>query len=195
MIYVVVGVIALALVSVLNTLVVAAMGRRLRDHIHEETPVLTRVGSGAVFLPQGSHAPEVSAITYTGETLRIQDLRGSVSLMGFFAAACGGCRAQVPGFLSLGKTLRGTSGHVVAVIDGEGPEGGDLVEALAGGGAVVVVEPDQGALSSAFTVRAFPTFYALDSAGRVQSSAVVASRIDVGRLELAAEVPSLAPVA
>jgi peroxiredoxin len=167
----------LGLVCFINLLLLVGLVRRLRMHIadHEK-----HVGAGArpYTLSVGALIPEFTASAVGGSTFSSGELQGSPSLIGFFSAACRGCRAQVPDFCDLARTIPNGPDHVLAVIDGASDDGRDLEIALAEV-ATVVAEPEGGPVVRAFEVHAFPTFYVIDARGHVYAGSTKVPRVDI----------------
>jgi peroxiredoxin len=58
-----------------------------------------RLASIAVVALLAAHAPDFTLKTLDGRTVRLQDLRGKVVLLNFWATWCAGCRVEMPRFV------------------------------------------------------------------------------------------------
>jgi thiol-disulfide isomerase/thioredoxin len=161
--------VALACVSVLclvNLALLFAVIRKVRL-LGERIDKMPVMGAAAL-LPVGSKVPEFTAVTTTGESRSLADLAGSRSVLGFFSPSCQPCRTQLPEFIEFAKALPGGSGHALAVVVGEGEAaaefGADLGEAVP-----VVIAPQRGTLTAAFSLRGIPAFYLIGPDGRIEA--------------------------
>jgi hypothetical protein len=87
-------------------------------------------------------------------------------VVAFFAAGCSACPERVPAFLDYLRVNEVTRDAVLVVITSSQPEPVSYQERLAEA-APVCPEAHDGAVSTAFSVRAFPAFFVLDGAGAV----------------------------
>lgn len=179
MTYLSVAVACVGALCLVNLMLIVALARRQRSYGEESA----RPSDFALLtLQKGSDAPDFVATSVNGSRRSLGDLKGSPSLIAFFAATCRGCRAQIPAFVKLAHTVPGGPLHVLAVIDGDGDEGRDLLSALVEV-ATVIMEPERGSIADAFSVRAYPTFYVLDGEARIRASGTSVPRFDITRLE------------
>jgi peroxiredoxin len=66
------------------------------------------------------HAPEFALKDSSGETVRLNDYRGKVVLLDFWATWCGGCKEEIPWFSEFQKTNGVKAFAVVGVSMDEG---------------------------------------------------------------------------
>jgi peroxiredoxin len=156
------GVLCLANLALTFTLV-----RRVRRQ-DERIAAAPRFRAGTA-LPPGSTVGDFTAITAAGEPRSLEGLAGGRALVAFFSASCSSCRKQLPEFLELARTIPGGAGQVLAVVAGEEKASAEFAVGL-GEEASVVFEQPHGPLSTAFSVRGFPSFYLVGADGRIESS-------------------------
>jgi len=165
----------------LNLLLTVAVIRRLREH----TELIGNMGGAQDFpdsmLPVGERIGDYSAETLDGAVLTRDDLDGQ-TLIGVFSPGCHGCEQQMPHFVELAKNAPGGRGGVLALVVGGLEEAAGEIARLTPV-ARVVHEADDGPLTRALGVRAFPALARVDSEGRV-----LASGLQVRDLENAADV-------
>jgi peroxiredoxin len=173
---------AVALVGVLclvNLLLTFGVIRRLRQqaksHVHDHTGS-SDDDSGAYQLARGTPAPDFSATATSGDGVSLADLTGSRSLIAFLASECEPCRTVLPELVALARSVPGGPAQVLAVVVGNNASVDTFVDALEGVSRVVV-EPGIGEISTAFGVRAFPTFYMVDERGVIQSGSSTLRRL------------------
>lgn len=164
MAYVVAFIGAVCLVNLFLTFVVV---RRLRQH-GEQLAALPRFRPPPR-LPAGSQAPDFMTTTVTGATRSLAGLAGSRGLVGFFNPDCGPCRKQLPEFADLARTMPGGAEQVLAVVSGDEATAAGMTSEL-NGLASVVIEPGEGPMCRAFSVRGFPSFYVIGADGRIEGS-------------------------
>jgi len=130
-------------------------------------------------LPVGSKAPGFTLRTPQGQKVSLSDYRGKAVLLEFFASWCPHCNAEAPHLRSLYASLPKSKATIVSVnADGEtapsifafhryyGLRYPALVDPSARPGSFTA-QGDAGAVSSAYKVDSFPTFYVVDPQGRI----------------------------
>ncbi|ABF92205.1 hypothetical protein MXAN_4816 [Myxococcus xanthus DK 1622] len=118
----------------------------------------------------GTPAPAFTLQTLTGDTVRLDALRGKPVVLAFWAPWCGVCGMESSNLSQLRK-LAGDSAHVVSVAVAYEDE--EAVRRFAQEHAVdypVLLGDD--AIQSAFRVNSFPTVFFISSEGRVERAAV-----------------------
>ncbi|MFE3456598.1 TlpA family protein disulfide reductase [Nocardiopsis aegyptia] len=166
----------------LNLLLTVAVIRRLKEHT---ALIGGGVGGPDAFpdsmLPAGARIGTYSAETLDGTVLTRDDLHGH-TLIGVFSPGCSGCAQQLPHFVELARNTPGGRDGVLALVVGGLEEAAGEIAQLAPV-ARVVHEADDGPLTRALGVQAFPAIARVDADGRV-----LASGVEVADLENAADV-------
>ncbi len=83
------------------------------------TPATTEVANASGNFPQ---APEFSLTSLSGEKINLQDYRGKVVLLDFWATWCGPCRIEIPGFVQLQNKYGSQGLAIIGVSMDDGPE-------------------------------------------------------------------------
>ncbi len=146
----------LGLVDLLLTLLVA---RRLRQVAEASRP------ASLPWLAPGTRIPDFETSTVDGDLVSMDMLRGRRSLVGIFTPSCEPCKVQVPAFARLAGDAFGPD-QALAVVLGAAEEADGFLAMLAGH-ALLVREPSHGPVAHAFSARAYPAIYLLDSDGKV----------------------------
>ncbi len=120
------------------------------------------------FLPPGSEAPAWELSTPDGGTLSLEDLRGSIVVMDFWATWCGPCRMVMPALQSIHEEY-GDSGVVVVGINTW--EDSDPVAFMEEEGYTYTITLDGDAVAEEYLVTGIPTFYVIGSDGAILFSA------------------------
>jgi thiol-disulfide isomerase/thioredoxin len=118
----------------------------------------------------GMTAPSIPMRTYDGKKLSLEDLRGKVVMLDFWATWCPPCLVEMPSLLKLAKEFEGKGLVFVAASRDEMPDAPLFVEEFVASrmpdlGRYVVYAPDE--MAAAFQVTALPTLYFLNREGRV----------------------------
>ena len=103
----------------------------------------------------------------SGKQVRLQDFRGSVVLLNFFATWCGPCRDEMPSLEQLYQAYA-RKGLVVIGISSD-VKGKDVVEPFVKEYALsfsILLDPED-TLSKPYRIRGIPTMYLFDKHGRV----------------------------
>jgi len=116
----------------------------------------------------GSAAPLWTLPTPDGGTLSLEDLRGKVVILDFWATWCGPCRQVMPNL----QAIHESHGDELVVIGVNTWEDADPVAFMAESGYTyqIVLEGDEVALR--YFVEGIPTFYVIDQDGNVAFHAV-----------------------
>ena len=129
----------------------------------------------------GFIAPSIRTDTPAGNVLDLEQQRGSVVILNFWATWCGPCRAEMPALQSI-FAARQRDGLVVLGVNQQ--ENGDVVSAFAR--ELQVQFPigldRSGAISSRYQVRALPSTFFIDRHGVIRD-VVVGGPMDTALLQ------------
>jgi peroxiredoxin len=134
----------------------------------------------AVIVASGSRrpAPAFRLMNASGKPVRSSDYRGNVVLLDFWATECGGCKAEIPGFIDLqreygnkGLTSIGVSMDILYENLKSADEGWSRVKPFIKDHAVnYAILMGDDAVSKAYDIQAMPATYLLDKKGRIAAA-------------------------
>ncbi|MEH0930356.1 TlpA family protein disulfide reductase [Micromonospora sp. CPCC 205558] len=162
------------LLCALDLILTLGVVKRLREH----TALLAKVAPPPPAIEVGQKIDEFSATTVAGEAVTADRL-DSGTLVAFFSPTCAPCKEKLPKFVSHARALPAGQRTPLAVVIGQAEQADDFLAELTPV-ARVVVEPDNGPVSRAFGVQAYPTLLRVDrdDAGRL---VIGANDVEVGR--------------
>jgi cytochrome c biogenesis protein CcmG/thiol:disulfide interchange protein DsbE len=121
-------------------------------------------------LPEGSTAPAFSLSRFEGGTVSLEQLKGKVVMVDFWATWCGPCVAEMPMLHKIAQEYQAKGVEFVAA-DQDEPETAQeairefVTHDVPGLGPYVALPNRE--VSTSYKVRAFPTLYVIDRQGRV----------------------------
>jgi thiol-disulfide isomerase/thioredoxin len=115
----------------------------------------------------GGTTPPLALKTLTGDTVDLAKLRGKVVLVNFWATWCAPCVEEMPALARLRDRLGPRGFEVIAVNQGEMPQRVHAFVSRTGLDLPVLMDRDK-AVGKAWRVRALPTTYIVDAAGRIR---------------------------
>ncbi|MDX2078333.1 MAG: cytochrome c biogenesis protein CcdA [bacterium] len=117
-----------------------------------------------VGLAVGLTAPDFSATTATGETLRLADLRGKTVLLNFWFTTCEPCKSEMPAFQNAYEANNSDKFVVIAV---NREESAEAITAFADEYALTfpLVVDTSGALQTRYNIIGYPTTYLINPDG------------------------------
>lgn len=115
----------------------------------------------------GRTAPEVAGVaTFQGDASSLQELRGQVVILEFWASYCGACRVLAPVLDEWHRTYRPQGGHVFGItVD---PAGKGLQVALKTGMHYTLASDAAGEISRSYLATQIPTVIIIDRSGTVR---------------------------
>jgi thiol-disulfide isomerase/thioredoxin len=127
----------------------------------------------ARLVPDGTTAPSMELPRHGGGTLKLEELKGQVVMLDFWATWCPPCREEMPALVKLAKEYEPQGLVFVAASRDDGPRASRLVDAfvkrhLPDLQPYVVYASDD--VARAFQVTALPTLYFLDRDGKVMDA-------------------------
>lgn len=154
------------------------------------TPIADRIAPG-------QPAPDFTATTLDGTTIRLSDLRGHPVALNFWATWCGPCRLEMPELEAAQARYRETGLMILAINAGEDAE---VVQAYLDelGLTLTVVLDPEGAILDLYEVRALPTTVWIDGEGFIRAEhlgPLDATRIDQYMGELLGSGPTASAMA
>ncbi|GAA3170074.1 TlpA disulfide reductase family protein [Nonomuraea salmonea] len=166
------AVVVVGVLGGLNLLLMLAVLRRLREY--DDTWARSGMDNLAQrrFLPDaGTRVADFTITTLDGAEIALRDPAGVSGvdgplLVAFFATGCPACHDELPRFVQYAATAPGGRERHLAVVSGAPDEVADVVEAVSPV-ARVVVEPDEGPVTTAFGVRRWPLFVLLGQDGTI----------------------------
>jgi hypothetical protein len=171
------SVIAVA-ISLFNLLLILGIVRRMRQTGLTIPPEYLEVESGP---KPGASIPEFVVRTTVGDDADSAAFNVGRGLIAFLSVGCSACSAQLPLLASYIARERIDPTRSLVFVSGD-PDGVSDYATRASAFARVVVEDANGALTTAFGIRAFPTVLALHD-GRVRANApsVTALHLEAAR--------------
>ncbi|MGE0357568.1 MAG: TlpA family protein disulfide reductase [Burkholderiales bacterium] len=133
-------------------------------------------------------APPLALATPAGGRIDLARLRGKVVLVNFWATWCAPCVEEMPALARLRSRLSSRGFEVLAVNQGEMPARVEAFVERTGLDLPILMDRDKAA-AKAWKVRALPTTFVIDAAGRIRLSAE--GELDTGEALEAAIVPLL----
>jgi len=121
--------------------------------------------SGNFVLDETRPAPEITVSSLDGESLRISELKGKVTLLNFWATWCPPCREEIPSMMQLNSLMKDKPFQIVAVSLDEG--GKATLEAFfrsSGYSLPTYLDADAKAVA-AYGVRSLPTTFVINKDG------------------------------
>jgi peroxiredoxin len=115
----------------------------------------------------GDPAPAIEVRTLDGEAIRLEDLRGEVVLVNFWATWCPPCRLEMPGMERVFRERRDRGFQVVAISTDRGGEA-EVRPFLEERGITFPVALDRGEGLAFGGVRTLPTSFLIDRQGRIR---------------------------
>lgn len=130
--------------------------------------LLAALPAAAFAVQRGQAAPLFTAPALPrGAPLRLQDFRGKVVFIDFWASWCGPCRLALPQYERLRRELAPRGFEVLAVnVDEERADGLGVLKTLRP--SFPVIDDSRGKLASLFNVQAMPSSYLIDRRGVVR---------------------------
>ena len=153
---VILGVVVLAIVTVLLTWRASLLESRLEEE--REQPELV-----------SKTAPDFSASTLDGRTVTLADFRGQKKVVvAFWASWCGPCRLEMPNLIQFYKNNHSDSSdfEILAVSIDENPNEAQNFASAMKLNFPVLIDPRQ-RMANAFGVEGIPTMFVIDKAGKV----------------------------
>ena len=137
----------------------------------------------------GGATPRLELAALDGKPQRLEDYRGRVVLVNFWATWCAPCLEEMPSIERLRRSLDARRFAVLAVNVGEGPaKAGAFIEKMQLGGFHVLLDRDL-KTSRAWGARVLPATFIVDPDGKVRHSYYGA--LDWSRADIRAAITKL----
>lgn len=135
--------------------------------------LLALIGALVYFVTARDTAPNVTFTTLTGQKIGMEELRGKVVLVNFWATTCPGCIAEMPDLIDTYNRYRERGFEVVAVAMAYDPPTQVANYARNNNLPFPVALDTQGEIATAFKeVKLTPTTYVVDQQGHIVSNVV-----------------------
>jgi peroxiredoxin len=127
---------------------------------------LAESGGPTIGLDVGQLAPGFETVTDSGQPLRLDDLRGQVVLLNFWATWCGPCRVEMPAFESAFQEHGEAGFTIIAVNNAEPPAAVQSFRQELGLSFPLVMD-QSGIIQNLYGVRMYPSTFLLDRSGAI----------------------------
>lgn len=166
------AVVLLCLLCTFDLLLTFGVIRRLRQHTGQLADLRTKPAITGMTV--GGDVGAFESRTTDGRVVTSAGLPGD-TLVAFFSTSCAACHERLPEFLGHVTGL-GADTRVLAVVAGTAEETPTMVPALAAVAEVVREDDEQGAMSTAFSVRGYPVLFRLEN-GKVAAFGTTVSAL------------------
>lgn len=104
--------------------IAVAVGLYFANRFLVKPATRSQVEAGGLTTGSGPHpkAPEFTLADLSGQKINLEDYKGKVVLVDFWATWCGPCRLEIPGFVDLVNKYRDQGFAVIGVSMDDGPE-------------------------------------------------------------------------
>jgi peroxiredoxin len=135
--------------------------------------LLALIGALVFFVSDKNQAPDVKFTTLSGQEINMQDLRGKIVLVNFWATTCPGCIQEMPELIDTYNRYRERGFEVVAVAMAYDPPSQVANYTRKNNLPFPVALDLQGDIAAAFNeVKLTPTSYVVDQQGRIVRNVV-----------------------
>jgi len=169
--YAITGLALLAAVTLVNVLLTFAVSKRWRAMMAAPAPAAAPPGPPALAVHEGDHTPAFTLHTPRGDVSEAT-LAGYPALICFLRPECGPTRESLPEIQRWAEANTPSGAHLVAVVNGQPPETGPLLEAVGPLTELTATEPPNGPVADAFGVRHHPSFVLLDADGTITGTGI-----------------------
>ncbi len=125
-----------------------------------EVAALPPVGLDAGFL-----APDFASVTPDGTAIGLEDARGNVIILNFWATWCGPCRVEMPEMQAIYEARRAEGLEILAINRGESVEAVTAFQEEFGLTFPLLMDPGESITARDYQVMSMPTTYVLDANG------------------------------
>jgi peroxiredoxin len=135
--------------------------------------VLALLGTLAFAILDKKNAPNVTFTTITGKQITMEQLRGKIVLVNFWATSCSGCIAEMPKLVETYNRYHAGGFELVAVAMAYDPAGNVANYVKKNALPFPVALDPQGEMATAFNdVKLTPTAFVIDQRGRIVRNVV-----------------------
>ena len=127
----------------------------------------TNAGQLSPYTEQDSPAPAFTLKALDGKPHRLEDYRGKVVLVNFWATWCPPCLAELPGMQRLADRMAAEAFEILTINVGESPFRVAKFLKLVGVRLTALLD-DKGEIFQAWGATIYPTSFVLDSEGRIR---------------------------
>lgn len=177
MLIVIAALVFVGALCVLNFVLSLGMIKRLRD----QAEILNRNGRSnlPVSVGMGDEIGRFTALTKDAEPVDDESLRHGDTLVAFFSPTCRPCQEKLPKFVDFAASFPGGRDKVLATVVGEPGAAADMLERLRPVARVVHETNNEGVVSSAFGLKAFPVVLVVSPSPEHGRPIVTAEEIDL----------------
>jgi len=135
--------------------------------------VLTLLGTLAFAIMDKDNAPNVTFTTISGKQISMEQLRGKVVLVNFWATSCSGCIAEMPKLVGTYNRYHASGFELVAVAMAYDPPSNVANYVKKNALPFPIALDPQGEMATAFNnVKLTPTAFVIDQRGRIVRNVV-----------------------
>lgn len=114
-------------------------------------------------------APEFSLTSLDGKAVSLNDLRGKVVFLDFWASWCPPCKQEMPELSRLSEKFKASDFAIVAVsVDKKKEHASGFISTISGSGKLIVLHDPSASVVSQYNAQAMPTSFIIDKTGVIK---------------------------